>query len=364
VASIKRDYYEVLGIDRNATDDDIKKAFRKLAFQYHPDRNNEHDATEKFKELNEAYEVLSSPDKRAAYDRYGHEGVQQGTGSPDFSGTGFSGFGDIFDAFFGGMNTGADRQGPLQGNDLQQNVTISLEEAAFGCERELKMLRTENCSLCHGLGSKPGTKPIRCPACNGTGQVRRVQQNFFGRFVNVTACTKCHGEGQIATEFCPQCKGAGREKFSRTLTIKIPAGVANGNQLSIRGEGDAGMRGGSPGDLYLNIAVLPHEFFTREGDDLLYELPVNFAQAALGDDIEVPTLNGKMKIKVPAGAQNGKIFRLKDRGVTHLRGGGRGDEVVTLKIITPEKLTKEQKRLFEELAKSMGTTVSTPPESE
>lgn len=356
MASIKRDYYEVLGIDRNATDDDIKKAFRKLAFQYHPDKNSESGATEKFKEINEAYEVLSSSDKRAAYDRYGHEGVQQGAGSSQDFGAGFSGFGDIFDAFFGGMNTATtDRHGPLQGNDIQQQVTITLEEAAFGCERELKMMRSENCSVCHGLGSKPGTQPVRCPACNGTGQVKRVQQSLFGRFVNIGTCTKCHGEGQIITEFCPQCKGTGRERFTRTLTIKIPAGVANGNQLNIRGEGDAGIRGGSPGDLYLNINVLPHAFFTREGDDILYELPVNFAQAALGDEVEVPVLNGKTRIKIPPGAQNGRIFRIKDRGVTHLRGGGRGDEIVTLKVVTPDKLTKEQKHLFEELAKSMGS---------
>lgn len=357
MASIKRDYYELLGIDRNATDDDIKKAFRKLAFQYHPDKNNEAGATEKFKEINEAYEVLSSPDKRAAYDRYGHEGVQQGAGSAQDFGAGFSGFGDIFDAFFGGMNTAtADRHGPLQGNDIQQQVTITLEEAAFGCERELKMMRSENCSVCHGLGSKPGTQPVRCPACNGTGQVKRVQQSLFGRFVNIGTCTKCHGEGQIITEFCPQCKGTGRERFTRTLTIKIPAGVANGNQLNIRGEGDAGIRGGSPGDLYLNINVLQHAFFTRESDDILYELPVNFAQAALGDEVEVPVLNGKTRIKIPPGAQNGRIFRIKDRGIIHLRGGGRGDEIVTLKVVTPDKLTKEQKHLFEELAKSMGNT--------
>jgi len=362
VASTKRDYYEVLGVERDATDDDIKKAFRKLAFKYHPDRNAEDGATDKFKEINEAYEVLSTPDKRASYDRFGHAGVQQGAGfGQDFGGAGFSGFGDIFDAFFGGMGaTTAERQGPLQGADLQQHVAVTLEEAAFGCERQLKMQRTENCSVCRGLRSKPGTQPSRCTACNGTGQVRRVQQNFFGRFVNLTTCSQCHGEGRVITEVCPQCRGTGTEKFERTLTIKIPAGVANGNQLNIRGEGDAGIRGGPPGDLYLFITVLPHRIFTREGDDILYELPVNFAQAALGDEIEVPTLNGKTKIKVPAGAQNGRIFRLKDKGIAHLRGGGRGDQIIALKVVTPDKLTKEQKRLFEELARSMGPT---PPVS-
>lgn len=354
MARVKRDYYEVLGIDRNATDEDIKKAFRKLAFEYHPDRNKDDGATEKFKELNEAYEVLSSPEKRVKYDRYGHAGLEGSVFSQDFSGAGFSGFGDIFDAFFGGMNTtGERRQGQVQGADIQQNVTMTLEETATGTERQIKINRVESCSVCHGSGAKPGCKPARCPDCNGTGQVRRVQQSFFGRFVNITTCPKCHGEGKVINDLCPQCRGTGREKFSRTLTITIPAGVSNGNQLTIRGEGDAGLRGGPPGDLYLSITVLPHTIFQRERDDILYNLPVNFAQAALGDEVEVPTLNGKTRIKIPAGAQYGTTLRLKDKGITHLRGGGKGDEIITLQIVTPEKLTKEQKRIFEELAKSL-----------
>ncbi len=347
--AIKRDYYEVLGIDRNATGEDIKKAFRKLAFQYHPDRNNENGATEKFKELNEAYEVLSSPDKRATYDRFGHAGSDSGIGQ------GFEGFGDIFDAFFGGMNATVNRQGPRQGNDLQQSVTLTLEEVAFGCDKEVNISRIENCSMCHGTGSKPGTRPVKCPVCNGSGQVRRVQQSLFGRFINVTTCDRCHGEGQIITEPCPQCRGSGRERFNRTLTITIPPGADNGSQLRLTGEGDAGIRGGPAGDLYLNISVSPHKIFTRESDDIYYELTVNFAQVALGDEVEVPTLNGKARIKIPSGTQTGKLFRLKDKGIAHLRGGGRGDEVVRLKVETPEKLTKEQKKLFEELARSLGT---------
>ena len=351
----KRDYYEVLGIDRNATDEDIKRAFRKLAFQHHPDRNKDDGATEKFKEINEAYEVLSSPDKRATYDRFGHVSTGSGMGQ-GFEGFGFNGFGDIFDAFFGGMNATTARQEPRQGNSLQTSVTLTLEEAAFGCDKEIKLNRVENCSMCHGIGCKPGTRPAKCPTCNGSGQVRRVQQSFFGRFINVAPCDKCRGEGQIITEPCPQCRGSGREKFARTLTITIPAGVDNGSQLRLGGEGDAGVRGGSPGDLYLNISVMPHKLFTREGDDILYELPINFAQAALGDEVEVPTLDGKAKIKIPSGTQTGKLFRLKEKGIAHLRGSGRGDEIVRLNLVTPEKLTKEQKKLFEELAKSLGNS--------
>ncbi len=345
----KRDYYEVLGLDRNATDDDVKKAFRKLAFQYHPDRNNDENATEKFKEINEAYEVLSSPDKRATYDRYGHTGPEGGMAE------GFGGFGDIFDAFFGGMGATAARQGPRQGNDLQQSITLTLEEAAFGADKEINLGRVENCSVCRGTGSKPGSKPAKCPVCNGTGQVRRVQQNFFGRFINVTTCDRCRGEGQIITEPCPHCRGSGREKFNRTLTITIPPGVDNGSQLRLTGEGDAGLRGGPSGDLYLNISVRPHEIFERQGDNIYYDLPINFAQAALGDEVEVPTLDGKTRVKIPSGTQNGKEFHLRDKGIGHLRGGGRGDEIVRLKVITPEKLTKEQKKLFEELAKSLSS---------
>jgi molecular chaperone DnaJ len=348
----KRDYYEVLGLDRNATDDDIRKAFRKLAFQYHPDRNNEPDATEKFKEINEAYEVLSSPDKRSSYDHFGHAGVNGQPGGQGFEGGFGNGFGDIFDAFFGGMGAGA-RQGPMQGADISQRIVMTLEEAASGIERELKINRTEICSLCHGLGAKAGTQPMRCPECNGTGEVRRVQQNFFGRFVNVGPCPRCHGEGQIIADPCPQCRGSGREKHTRNLTVKIPAGVADGNQLSLRGEGDVGGRGGPPGNLVLFVTVEPHRLFNREGDDIYYPLSINFAQAALGDEVEVPTLNGKTKIKIPSGSQNGKTFRLKGNGIPHLNNMGRGDEIVELKVVTPEKLTKEQKKLFEELMRSM-----------
>jgi molecular chaperone DnaJ len=351
---IKRDYYEVLGIPRDATDEEIKRAFRRLALKYHPDRNHEDGAEEKFKEVNEAFQVLCDPDKRAAYDRFGHGGPQ-GLFGRGFEGFDFGGFGDIFDAFFGGVTT-ATRQAPRRGADLNYNINITFEEAAFGCQKEINILRTENCSLCHGIGSKPGSQPTRCPNCNGSGQVRRVQQSIFGRFTNITTCPQCHGEGRIITEPCPQCRGAGREKQQRTISIKIPAGVDDDSQIRLRGEGHAGIRGGPSGDLYLTLAVEQHEFFQRDGDDILYELPINFAQAALGAEIEVPTLEGKTKLKIPAGSQTGEVFRLKNKGFPHLSSRGRGAQLVTLRVITPESLTRKQRKLFQELADTFEPT--------
>jgi len=358
--AVKRDYYEVLGISRNATDEEIKKAFRKLAFQYHPDHNHGDGAADRFKEINEAYEVLSDPDKRAAYDRFGHGGAE-GLFGRGFEGFDFGGFGDIFDAFFGGATT-TTRQAPQRGADLQYNLTITFEEAAFGCEKEISISRTENCSLCQGVGSKPGSQPTRCPNCNGTGQVRRVQQTIFGRFVNTTTCSQCHGEGRIITEPCPQCRGTGREKQQRSIMVKIPPGVDDGSQLRLSGEGEAGLRGGPPGNLYITLSVLPHEFFARDGDNILYELPINFAQAALGAEVEVPTLDGKVNLKVPAGSQTGKVFRFKGQGVPHLHRGGCGDQLVTLLVVTPESLTEKQRQLFEELASSFSPANMPPPE--
>ena len=349
--AIKQDYYEVLGIDRNATDEEIKRAFRKLAFKYHPDHNHGDGATDKFKEINEAYEVLSDHDKRSAYDHFGHSGAEGffGRGFEDFN---FGGFGDIFDAFFGGATT-ATRQAPRRGADLHYRITITFEEAAFGCEKEINISRTENCSLCHGVGSKPGTQPSRCPNCNGSGQVRRVQQTIFGRFTNTTTCSQCHGEGGIITEPCPQCRGIGREKRQRSILVKIPAGVDDSSQIRLRGEGEAGTRGSSTGNLYVTLSIKAHEFFTRDDNDILYELPINFAQAALGAEVEVPTLDGKTKLKIPTGSQTGKIFRLKNKGIPHLQRGGRGDQLVTLFVVTPDSLNKKQRQLFQELANSL-----------
>jgi molecular chaperone DnaJ len=353
--AVKRDYYEVLGVPRNASAEEIKKAFRKLAFQYHPDRNRDGDAAEKFKEVNEAYEVLSDADKRAAYDRFGHRGAE-GLFGRGFEGFGFGDYGDIFEDFFNffsGTST-TTRQAPRRGNDLRYRVSISFEEAALGCEKEISISRTEVCGTCHGTRAKPGSQPKRCPACNGSGQVRREQRSLFGRFINTAVCGQCHGEGTLITEPCQDCKGSGFQKQERNISVKVPAGIDDGNGIRLTGEGDAGSRGGSPGNLYVVVSVAPHQFFTRDGDDVLYELPVNFAQAALGMEVEVPTLYGESRLKVPAGSQNGKVFKLKDKGIPHLRGGGRGDELVVLRVVTPESLTKEQRRLFEELEKSLG----------
>ena len=349
----KRDYYEILGVDRNATDEEIKKAFRKLAFKHHPDHNQEDGAEDKFKEVNEAYQVLSDSEKRSAYDRFGHGGGESLFGR-GFEGFNFGGFGDIFDAFFGGGAT-ATRQAPERGSDLHYRVTISFDEAAFGSGKEIKLSRTENCSLCQGIGAKPGTQPVRCTNCNGAGQVQRVQQSIFGRFTNITTCPKCHGEGKIVTEPCPQCQGSGRERLQRDIRVTIPAGVDDGSQIRLRGEGEAGTRGGPPGNLYVTLSVKPHEFFIRENDDIIYELPINIAQAALGAELEIPTLGSKTKLKIPAGSQTGKTFRLKGYGISHLRGNGRGDQLVNLFVVTPEKLTDKQRKLFQELADSLNS---------
>ena len=349
----KRDYYEILGVDRNATDEQIRRACRKLAFKYHPDRNHEDGAEGKFKEINEAYEVLSDPDKRTTYEHFGHGG-SEGFFGRGFEGFDFGGFGDIFDAFFGRGAT-ATRQAPQRGADLQHRVTITLEEAAFGVEKEINILRTEHCSLCQGIGCQPNSQPSRCPNCNGSGQVRRVQQSIFGRFTNITTCPQCHGEGRIITDPCPQCRGTGKEKQRRSILVKIPAGVDDGSRIRLSSEGDVGARGGSSGNLYISLSVKQHKFFTRDDNNILYELPINVAQAALGTEVEVPTLDGKEKLKIPAGSQTGDVFRLKNKGIPHLHGRERGHQLVKLVVVTPESLTKGQRQLFEELAKTLGS---------
>jgi molecular chaperone DnaJ len=355
----KRDYYEVLGIGRDAANEEIRTAFRKLAFKYHPDHNHEDGAEEQFKELNEAYQVLSDPDRRAAYDRFGNRGAD-GLFGQGFDGFDFGSLGDIFDVFFGGTAT-ATRQGPRQGADLHSATTITFEEAAFGCERELNISRIENCSLCYGVGSKPGTEPSRCPNCNGTGQIRRTQQTLFGRFVNTTVCSQCHGEGRIITEPCPECRGSGKRKHQRSILVKVPAGVDNGSQICLSGEGDAGTKGGPSGNLYVTLSVKEHEFFTRDGDHIHYELLVNFAQAALGAEVEVPTIDGKTNLKIPPGSQTGTVFRVKGKGFPHLNRSGRGDQLVTLFVATPQSLTKKQRELLHELADSLGSANMPPP---
>jgi molecular chaperone DnaJ len=348
---LKRDYYEVLGIDRDASDEEIRKAFRRLAFKYHPDHNRDERAGEEFKEVNEAYEILSNPDKRAAYDRFGHGGVE-GLWEQGFD---LGGFGDIFDAFFGGAAT-ATRRGPQRGTDLYYSITTTFEEAALGCEKEISILRTENCSKCQGTGSKPGVPPKKCPSCNGSGQVRRVHQSLFGRFAHTTICEQCQGTGRIITDPCPQCQGNGMEKCKRNITVNIPAGVDNGTYIRLKGEGEAGTRGGSAGTLYITLSVKEHEFFSRRNDDILYELPIDFVQATLGTEVEVPTLNGKAKLKIPPGSQTGQIFRLKKQGVPHLHKNGRGDQLVTLFVATPQSLTKKQRQILKEFGESLSPT--------
>lgn len=364
----KRDYYEVLGIPRDATEADIKKAYRRLARQYHPDANpNDKDAAEKFKEINEAYEVLKDPQKRAQYDQFGHAGVggQGGFDSGGFGGFGgfgdFGGFGfdDIFDAFFGGGRQR--RTGPEQGADLRYDMEITLEEAAAGVEKDIRVDRLESCSACKGSGAKPGTSPVTCPECRGTGQVQYTQHTPFGRFMSVRTCHVCHGEGRIIKEVCEKCGGRGKVKKSRKIHVKIPPGVDTGSRLRVAGEGEAGDRGAPPGDLYIFVHVAPHEIFTRHGDDILCEIPISFVQAALGDEIEVPTLKGKVKLKVPEGTQPDTSFRLKGYGIPHLRGAGSGDQHVKVKVIIPKKLNEQQKQLLEKFAAISGEDIKKQP---
>jgi molecular chaperone DnaJ len=347
----KRDYYDILSIPRAASEEDVKKAFRRLALEYHPDRNKHTDAEDRFKEINEAYQVLSDQEKRAAYDRFGHAGVGANGGSRGFEGVdNFGGFGDIFDAFFGG----SERRGRSEarpGRDLQAGLTIAFEEAVLGTRRDVEISRVESCERCKGNRAEPGTAIKECSTCHGRGEVRRSQQSLFGQFVQVVACPTCAGEGQVASQPCSQCRGSGHERRTRKMPVSVPAGVEDGMRIRLDGEGDAGSRGGPDGDLYLVLHVKEHRLFRREEINLLFELPINFAQAALGDTIEVPTLQGRTSLTIPQGAQSGTLLRIKGEGVPRLRGNGRGDLVVTLRVVTPKSLDPEARRLLEELAK-------------
>jgi molecular chaperone DnaJ len=350
----KTDYYEILGVSRSASDAEIKRAYHRLARQYHPDLNKEPAAEERFKEINEAYEVLGDRRKRADYDRWGHVGARGGFAT-DFGGFGF---GDIFEDLFGfgGMRTAA-RRAPQRGTDLRYNLTLTFEEAAFGCEKEIEVTRLDTCAVCRGTGAEPGTEPIRCPQCNGTGEVRRVRQSVFGSFVNVTTCGRCGGEGEVVSTPCSKCRGQKRVRATKTIAIKAPPGVDNGTQIRLSEEGEAGARGGMPGNLYVVISVRKHPYFKRQNSDIFLELPINVAQAALGDETEVPTLDGTEKLTIPAGTQTGETFRLRNKGVPYLRGEGRGDQLVTVYVVTPNKLTPQQRELFEQLSKTMGKEV-------
>ncbi len=358
----KRDYYEILGISPNASSEDIKKAYRRLAVKYHPDKNrdNSKEAEEKFKEVSEAYKILSDAEKREIYDQYGHAGLQAdiGAGGGGFAGSDFDpmkvfndffgqrsssgGGGGIFDNLFGGR-TGVREGQP--GSDLQYALEITFKEAAFGTEKEVQVPRYETCSNCRGSGVKPGSSPQTCPSCGGTGSIA-VSQGFFSMS---RTCTQCHGRGTVIKDPCKECRGSGRVRRTRRVKVKIPAGIDNGSHLRLTGQGEAGLRGGPAGDLYIAIRVRPHPIFKREGDTVICEIPITFTLAALGGEIRVPTLNGRARLKVPSGTQTNKIFRLRKMGIPHLHSSGKGDQWVKVIIETPVNLSAEQKQLLKRL---------------
>lgn len=355
----KKDYYEVLAVQRDASEKDIKSAYRKLAMKHHPDRSDAPEAEERFKEISEAYAVLSDPNKRKQYDQFGHAGINSQYSQEDIfrgvnfedllRGFGFGGGESIFDMFFGGRS-----RGPERGRDLRYDLNLNLEQVAAGLETTIDVPRTEACPTCGGSGAKPGTSPTACSGCRGTGQVTRAQSTPFGQIVTSTTCPKCRGRGQIVTSPCAECAGTGRVRRSRKINIKVPPGVEDGQHIKLRGQGDASPSGGPAGDLYVILNVLPHPRFQRRGSDLLLEMPVSITQAALGAEIEVPTLNGLAKLRVPAGTQTGSIFRLRGKGMPRLQGLGSGDLHVGMKVRTPSALTERQRQLMEALAAEFG----------
>ncbi|MFQ5340179.1 MAG: molecular chaperone DnaJ [Anaerolineae bacterium] len=353
----KRDYYDVLGIGRDASKDDIRRAYRRKAREYHPDVNGAPDAAERFREAKEAYEVLSDDDKRAMYDRFGHNADQFGRGVGGFSDFGID---DLFNEFFGFGTRArtAARRAPARGRDLRVEVTLEFEEAVFGTGKELEIPRWETCDVCGGTGAEPGTSPITCPQCAGAGEVRRAQQSgLFGSFVTVVTCPNCQGAGEVVHTPCHKCRGRQRIHASKTISVEIPAGVDEGTRIRLTGEGDAGERGGPPGNLYVNIHVKPHKFFERQDHDIYLEVPLNVAQAALGDEVQVPTLDGEEGLRIPPGTQTGQTFRLRGKGVPYLRRGGRGDQVVRVFVVTPTDLDEQQEQLLQELSKTLGREV-------
>jgi molecular chaperone DnaJ len=352
----KRDYYNILEVGRDASEEDIRKAFRKKALEFHPDRNKTADAADKFKEVNEAYQVLTDPERRQRYDRLGHAGANPGGGGASaggFEGADvFGGFGDIFDAFFGGGPRGG-RTRARAGRDLQTNLIITFEEAVFGATKEIDIARTEKCTKCEGARSEPGHQPQTCSNCKGSGRVRRAQRSMFGEFMTEAECNVCKGSGSEVSHPCTQCKGAGQQRTRRTIQVKVPGGVPHGANLNLRGQGDSGENGGPAGDLYVAMHVEPHDSFERENNDILYTLDISYPQAALGAEIDVPTLQGSRTIKIPSGTQTDEVFRIKGQGVPHLgRDDRRGDELVTVRVATPEKLSKRQRELLEELQRT------------
>jgi len=349
-----KDYYEVLGVDRDASDADIKKAYRRLAMKFHPDRNaNDPEAENRFKEVKAAFEILSDPEKRAAYDRFGHAGVDASAGMGGFGGgAAGSPFGDIFDSVFGdifGQGGARSSSRVFRGADLRYDLELSLEEAVGGTSVKIRVPNWVACETCDGSGSQSGAAPTTCSTCKGVGQVR-MQQGFFS--VQQT-CPSCRGTGKVISDPCSPCKGSGRVQGQKTISVKVPAGVDNGDRVRLTGEGEPGKNGGPPGDLYVNILVREHPIFTREENDLFCEVPIDFVTAALGGELEVPTLNGRVKLKIPPETQTGKLFRLRGKGVTSVRGGARGDLLCRVQVETPVKLSRKQKELLEEFRASM-----------
>ncbi len=353
----KRDYYEVLGVSRNSSPDDLKTTFRNLARKYHPDVNDAPDAEEKFKEINEAYAVLSDSEKRAAYDRFGHSGVNF-QGMPDFSSIDLS---DILEGFFGfggfGNSRRRSRNAPRRGVDLSSRIHLTFEEAVFGVEKEIEITRDEKCNSCNGSGAAAGSKPSPCTTCKGQGEVRQVHQTFLGSMVQIVTCPNCNGKGEIIETPCHTCHGSGLERKTIKKIIPIPAGVNDGNQIRLAGEGQPGINGGPSGNFYIKIDVASHKFFRRRGFDILLDLDINMVQAALGDEIRIPTVDGDVGLRIPPGTQPGKVFRLRDKGIPHLRKNSRGDMLATVSIQVPTQLDANQRQLLEELGKTMGTEI-------
>lgn len=360
----KADYYEVLGVGREASDSEIKSAFRKAAKQYHPDLHpGDKEAEAKFKEINEAYEVLSDSGKRAKYDQFGHAAFDPAAGAGGgYGGAGFGDFSDIFSSVFGGFGGfgggSAYRNGPVQGNDLRYNLTITFEEAAFGVRKEILIPREDACKTCGGSGAKAGTQPVTCTTCGGSGQVRVQQNTPFGSFATVRTCDACGGTGKIIKDPCPDCRGKGRINKTNRIAVNVPAGINDGQTLTLRGEGEAGHRGGPNGDLYVVITVRPHKLFTRKGFDLYLDMNIPMTVASLGGEIQVPTLNGTVKYSIPEGTQPGTTFRLREQGVQRLNASGKGDLLVRANVQIPKKLNDEQRELMQKLAESFGDKIS------
>lgn len=357
----KRDYYEVLGLDKSASETDIKKAFRKLAKENHPDLHPDDKAAEaRFKEVNEAYEVLSDADKKARYDQYGHAGVDPNFGAGGFGGGfGDMGFdlGDIFGSIFGGGfggSTARSKNAPRRGESIRAGLAVSFEEAAFGCEKTVTVSRIEKCDTCSGSGCAPGTTAETCSNCGGTGTVRTQQRTPFGVMQSTADCPRCNGRGKIIHQPCKTCNGVGYTRKQKNITVSIPAGIDDGQTISLRGQGNCGINGGPNGDLLITVAVREHPLFTREGTSVLYDMPITICQAALGSEVEVPTLDGKVKYTIPEGTQTGTVFRLRGKGIPNLRGSGRGDQYVTVNVEVPKGLTNEQKELLRKFDESMG----------